>query len=475
MQRQFDIAVLGAGSAGLTAADIARRLGASVVLVEANRIGGDCTWTGCVPSKALIRAAHTRYEQTHASRFGLSETAERTDLALVLRGVHQTIARVYEHETPSALKGKGIDVIEGAAIFENERTIRVGNERIHADRFVVCSGAEPSLPPIEGLASVGYLTYETIWDMQEMPGHLLVFGGGPIGCEMAQSFSRLGSRVTLVEAGPRLLPRDEASASELLETVFREEGIEILTGEPVQRVSREHHGIVVTTASGHVSGDCLLVATGRRPRTAGLGLDEAGIRHGPRGIEVDRHLRTTAPTVFAAGDCTGGFQFTHYAGWQAGIATRNALLPGKDRGVLNSVPWTTFTAPEVAHAGLSAEQARERHGSVVVHDWPLSRVDRAYTDGDTRGFVRVVATGNGKPLGVTIVAPRAGEMLHEWTVTIARGIRVDLLSGILHVYPSYSMASMEMATDVRLGRLTAGWKGSLLRIARVLAKRLPWL
>ena len=470
MDGSFDIAIIGAGSAGLTAADVAHRLGASVAIIEKGRVGGDCTWTGCIPSKALLRTARLHHERRNAQTLGLSSSTDTADFSVVSAHVRHVIEDIYADERPEVLRAKGITVFEGPAEFEDAHSASVGSERVAARRFIICSGATPRIPPIPGLEDVDYATYQSLWDMRVLPKRLTILGGGPIGCEMAQAFSRLGSSVTLLEAGPRLLPRDDVEASHMLLEIFRNEGIYVQVGSAVTGVRQDSQGIHATTKEQETTGDVLLVATGRHPQTDGLRLERAGIRHDERGIQVNSHLRTSNSHVFAAGDCTGGFQFTHYAGWQAGVAVRNALLPGNDTGVRDTVPWTTFTNPEVAHAGLTEVQARKKHGSdVAVTVWPLEKVDRAHTDGDTRGFMKVITRRNGRLLGVTIMASRAGEMLHEWIVALGQGMRIDELSQLIHVYPTYSMGAMEAAADIRITRLTAGYRGRLLQLARRLS------
>ena len=278
---------------------------------------------------------------------------------------------------------------------------------------MLATGAHPFVPPIDGLDGVDYVTYETLWDLQVLPRHLVVIGAGPIGCEMSQAFRRLGSRITVIEGGERVLARDEPEASATLAQVLEKEGIELLFRSRAERVWEDQAGIHVLAGGEELVGDTLLVSVGRRPNADDLDLENAGIAYGPRGIEVDAHLRTTSPHIYAAGDCTGSYQFTHYAGWQALIAARNAL-PGSTRGVREWVPWTTFTSPEVAHAGITEAQARERFGDdVATTTWPVSQVDRARTDVDTSGFIQLVHKRNGSLLGVTILSERAGELIQE--------------------------------------------------------------
>jgi pyruvate/2-oxoglutarate dehydrogenase complex dihydrolipoamide dehydrogenase (E3) component len=286
-----------------------------------------------------------------------------------------------------------------------------------------------------------------------------------MGCEMAQAFRRLGARVTLLAAGERLLPRDDPAASQVLADVFAAEGIDLVYNARAELAWRDEAGRIRLGAGGNgLAGDTLLLAAGRRPNVDGLGLARAGVAYSRAGIQVDDTLRTSQRHIYAAGDCTGGPQFTHYAAWQAGLAVRNALLPGSSAAVADEVPWTTFTDPEVARAGLTEAQAREKFGDdVTTTQWPMDRVDRARVEGNTTGFIKLVHRKNGQLLGATIVAARAGEMIHEWIVALQHGLSVDDLSAALHVYPTYSLANMEAAVSVRLERLLNGLSGRILR------------
>ncbi len=455
MSESYDLVVIGGGSAGLTAAGFASELEASVALIEGRRLGGDCTWTGCIPSKALIHEAglaHTRGGTT-------------TDFGVVMNRVAGIVDSVYRTESPEELAREGVEVIGGSARFLDRSTVEAGDRKITAGRFLVCTGARPFLPPIPGIGDVPLLTYESIWDIRTLPDRLVIVGGGPIGCEMAQAFSRLGSKVTILAGGSdRILPRDEPEASDVIAGVFKSEGIEILLGTRAESFRMDGDRILVDTEKGEIGADQVLLAVGRRPVLDGLDLEKAGVRFSPKGIEVDRHLQTSAKNIFAAGDCLGSFQFTHYAGWQAFTAVRNALLPGRTDGVKATVPWTTFTDPEVAHTGLGEADAREKHGdSVMVCRWPMDRVDRARTDGRTEGFVKIVHLSDGTVLGATVVSPRAGEMIQEWTLACDHGLKVGDVAGSIHVYPTYSTGNMQAAARIRISQLLGGLSGRVLK------------
>jgi len=471
MNETYDLVIIGGGSAGLTAASFAVQLGVRVALVEGHRLGGDCTWTGCVPSKTLLRAAKVAHEMRTASRYGLPPADPQVDLRAVMTHVRAVVASVYQEESPEALRANGIDVFLDNARFLDPHTLAAGQTTLTARHILIATGAHPSVPPIAGLDAVNYLTYESIWDLDRLPQHLLVVGAGPVGCEMAQAFRRLGARVTLIVSSDRVLPREEPAASRALGEAFEAEGINLRYHARAKRIWQDEAGIYLVAGDDEMAGDALLIAAGRRPNVDGLDLEKAGVAHSASGIQVNDDLRTSQRHIYAAGDCIGGPQFTHYAGWQAFMAVRNALLPGASKGITDQVPWTTFTDPEVAHAGLTEAQARDRFGdSVAVSEWPMNRVDRAVTDGRTAGFIKLVHKTDGHLLGATIVAERAGEMIHEWILAFDSGLKVGDLSRAIHVYPTYSIASMQLSAAFRTAQLLDGTSGRVVRALARLAR-----
>ena len=466
MRNSYDIAVIGAGSAGLTAARFAARLGKRVALIEADRVGGDCTWTGCVPSKALLHAAKVAHTVRNANRYGISTRDQQVDFAAVMCRVKSAVKEVYAHESPDTLRSEGIEALEGRAEFRDARTLAVGQREISAGRFLICTGAAPFAPPVPGLEDTPYLTYETFWELRALPDRLVIIGGGPIGCELAQACQRLGARVTLVEAMDRLLPNDEPEASQVVAQALRRDGIDLRLSSPVESVERSAHGGCVLVAAGGktIKGDALLVAVGRRARVDGLGLERAGVEHSPRGIAVDDYLRTSAKHIYAAGDCAGGYQFTHYAGFQGAMAVRNMLLPGRSRGRPQHPPWATFTDPEVAHAGYTEEQARQRFGDKVrVSMLPMAQVDRAVSEDATEGFIKVVQRSNGETLGATVIGQRAAETLQAWTLAGDNGLKMADLARTMQAYPSLATGNQQLAWDVYLESLTTGLTGRVVR------------
>ncbi len=464
MSATYDLVVIGAGSGGFVGATFAARLGARVALVERDRIGGDCTWTGCVPSKALLRAARVAHEVRRAGDFGIEAGPPRTDMGKVAAGVRRAIEAVYREEDPAALSRLGIDVVAGAAEFVDGHTVRVGTRTIVARRVLICTGARPAVAPIPGLADLPFLTSERLFDNDRLPRHLIVLGAGPIGLEMALAYRRLGADVTVV--GAQVLPREDPDVRVLVSANLEREGLRVIQAN-VSGARREGDDLVLVTSRGLVRGDMLLVATGRQPNVEGMALERAGIAHGPMGIAVDRHLRTSARHVYAAGDVTGGYQFTHVAGWQAFQAVRNALLPGRATVVARAVPWVTFLDPEVARVGLAEAAARARYGDdLIVLRRDMAHVDRAVADDETSGFVKVLARRDGRILGASIVAARAGEMIGEFALAMHHGLRLGDLGGTIHAYPTWATVLQQVTADAATDAFLRGASGRVaLRLA----------
>ena len=458
----YELVVIGAGSAGLVAAGFAGKLGTRVLLVEGARIGGDCTWTGCIPSKALLHVARTAHLARSAARLGLPPWEGQVELGRVMSYVRAAVERVYAFETPEQLRAAGVEVCLGQARFLDPNTLDVDGLQVKAERFLICTGAEPVVPAIPGLNEVPYLTYENAFSLEELPQRLLVLGAGPVGVELAQAFSRLGSKVILVEAADRILTVAEPEASELLTGVLREEEIQVRTGTALLSAARVKTGIAAQLSSGGVEVDAVLLAAGRKPRLDGLGLERAGIEFEETGIKVDSNLRTRQDHIYAAGDVVGSFQFTHYAAWQGYIAARNALLPGRSQGVLDTVPWTVFTDPAVAQAGFSEAQARAEGWQVQVHRWPMERIDRAQTEDRLRGFIKLIAR-DGKVVGATVVGGEAGEVINLLALAIEHRISLADLARTIHTYPTYSFGVQHLASQASLAGLLGGVRGRVIK------------
>ena len=459
---EYDLAIIGAGASGLIAADFALQLGARTALLEKGLIGGDCTWSGCVPSKSLIKVATVAHHARTAAQYGVDVSAPATDMTRVRAYLRATIQQIYEPTKPDALRKKGMDVLLGATRFLDPHTLEVGTERIRAKKILINTGAEPHLPAIEGLADVPYFTYQQIFENDRLPQRMLVVGGGPIGCEIAQAYRRLGSQVTLI--AERLLPSEEPEVSELLNRIFAQEGIERIVAR-AESVHSEAGVITIQTKAGNATGDLLLIATGRAPLVRDLGLEAANVRYSERGIEVNKFLQTTAGHIYAAGDVIGGPQFSHLAGWQGFQAVRNALLPGNNAGTTAAMPHITFTSPEVAQIGLTEKLARDKFKTknLLIKSFDIKEVDRAVNENDRVGLIKIIARGNGVILGATIVGERAGETITEIAVAMRNGLKLSDLAATVHPYPTYSTGVQLLATKMAVEHTFSGTSGRILR------------
>lgn len=444
-----DICVIGGGSGGLSVAAGASQMGAKVVLVEKHKMGGDCLNSGCVPSKALLAAAHAAQTVRSSGKFGVNGHEPAVDFLKVHDHVHGVIAAIAPHDAVERFEDLGVTVIQAAARFTGPREVEAGGTRIRAKRFVVATGSSAALPPVDGLADVPVLTNETIFDLTERPDHLIVIGGGPIGVEMAQAHRRLGARVTQVEAFS-ILGKDDPDAVAVIRKRLIEEGIDLRENAKIRLVRKEGNGVALDLEAEDggietIVGSHLLVAAGRKANVDGLDLETAGVDYGPRGIEVDDRLRTSNKRIFAIGDVAGGYQFTHMAGYHAGIVIRNALfhLPAKVK--YHAVPWVTYSDPELAHVGLNAAEAEGRHGEVKTLTWSFAENDRAQAEREIEGFVKIVVGKTGKVLGATIVGPRAGELLMPWVLAVDQGLKIGAMASLIAPYPTLSEASKRAA------------------------------
>jgi len=467
---EADICVIGAGSAGLSVAAGASQLGARTVLIESGKMGGDCLNYGCVPSKALLAAAHAAQSARRAGRFGLRLPEPAVDFAAVQDHVQGVIGAIAPHDSQERFEGLGVTVIRAAASFTGPQEVAAGDCSIRARRFVIATGSTPFVPPLPGLDKLPYLTNETVFDLREQPRHLLVLGGGPIGCELAQAFRRLGSEVTVIEMA-RLLPKDDPDAVAVVRGRLQAEGVRLLEETKVLRAEPAADGVKLSLESKsgpqNISGSHLLIAAGRRPNVAGLNLERAGIAAGPQGIAVDAGLRTANRRVFAIGDAIGGLQFTHAAGYHAGIVIRRALfrLPAKMNP--GAIPWVTYTDPELAQAGETDASARQKAMDIAVTVSPFNRNDRAQTERDTDGFVKIVSRRNGRILGATIVGAHAGELIHVWALAIARGLKLSAVAGIVAPYPTRGEAGKRAAGDFYAPRLFGARTRGLIKFLRL--------
>ncbi len=450
--RRFDrnLVVIGAGSGGLVAALIAAAVKARVTLVEKERMGGDCLNTGCVPSKALIRSARFLAQVRRHRDYGIRSASAEADFAEVMERVQQVVKRIEPHDSVERFTGLGVEVIQGEARILSPWEVAVGDRRLTTRNIVVATGARPLVPPIPGLDRIDFLTSDNLWQLRRLPPRLLVLGGGPIGCELAQAFARLGSEVTMVEMAPRLLVREDADVSELVAERFLEEGIRVLTGHTAAEFTPGADGggtLLARRGDDAVSlvFDRVLVAVGRRANVTGFGLEELGVRLTDRGtIAVDDHLRTSVPTIYACGDVAGPYQFTHTASHQAWYASVNALFGGLRRFKVDysAIPFATFVDPEVARVGLNEQEAAERGTAFEVTRYGLDDLDRAIADGDAHGFVKVLTVpGKDRILGATIVGAHAGDLIAEFVTAMRHGLGLNKILGTIHIYPTWTEAN----------------------------------
>ncbi|MEM1451056.1 MAG: mercuric reductase [Planctomycetota bacterium] len=469
---RYNLVVLGGGTAGLVAAAGAAGLGAKVALVEKHLLGGDCLVTGCVPSKALIRSARAAAEARRADRLGVHVDGVRVDFAALMERMRARRSEIARHDSAQRFTDLGVDVYLGEGRFTGPSSLEVDGRTLEFAKAVVATGAKAAQPPIPGIEDVGVLTNQSLFSLTDLPEHLVVVGGGPIGCEMAQSFARFGARVTLLEGGPRLMANDDARAAEVVAKALREDGIDLRLGARVVRFegSGASKTTVIETADGteSIRSDQILVAIGRSPRVEGIGLEDAGVEFDRRsGVTVDDRLRTTNKNVFAAGDVGSRFQFTHAADFLARTVLRNALFFGRAKASDLVIPWSTFTDPEVAHVGLTEAMAAEQGVEHSVIEVDLVDNDRAVLDAEDEGFVKVVHDPKGRVLGGTVVAAHAGEMIGELVTAVQHGTTLGTLSGVIHPYPTVADAIRRAGDAFNRTRLTPGK-------AKILSRILAW-
>jgi dihydrolipoamide dehydrogenase len=451
----YNVVVLGAGSAGLVSAYIAAAVKARVALIEKDKMGGDCLNTGCVPSKALIRTAKMLAYGRRAREFGLQKTETDFDFAQVMERVQAVIKKVKPHDSVERYTELGVECIKGEARITSPYTVQVGERTLTSRSIIVATGAEPFVPPIPGLDQVDYLTSDNLWQLRQLPERLVVLGGGPIGCEMTQAFARFGAQVTQVEMGPRLMSREDADVADYVRERFEAEGVRVLTEHAAREVQvNGGEKILVCEHEGEqveLPFDALLVAVGRRARTTGFGLEELGVHVSDRGtIDTDPFLRTNFPNIFCAGDVAGPYQFTHTAAHQAWYAAVNALFGDfkKFRADYSVIPWCTFTDPEVARAGLNEAEAREKEIEYEVTRFELAELDRAIAEGEDHGWIKLITPpGKDKILGVTIVGTHAGDLLAEYVLAMRHGLGLNKILGTIHPYPTLAEANKMAAGE----------------------------
>ncbi len=453
MPHKYDLVVIGGGTAGLVSSAGAASLGAKVALIERDKLGGDCLYHGCVPTKTLVKSARVAHLLDHSEEYGIKSARHEVDFPAVMSRMRRVIDVAGEQDSPDRFRELGVDVFLGdEARFISSEEVAVDGRRLATRNVIVATGSHSTAPPIKDLEEVGYLTHVEALQLDELPRSMVIVGSGPIGCEFAQIYARFGSKVTLVSSSPLPLAKEDPEIGEVAKQVLIADGVTFHGGYRADE-ARIEGGEKVLTATNkqgekiEARGEEILVAAGRAPTAGSLALENAGIELEKKGLTVDEHLRTTAENVYAAGDITGKYLFTHVAEYQGRTALRNALFPVKTKADHRVVPWTTFTDPEVARVGLTEEQARGQHEGVKVFRQPFSGVDRAIADGETVGFVKIVTDKKGKILGGHIIGPDAGNLIHEIVLAMQKNIPVQTLSTTIHVYPTLAQANQRAADN----------------------------
>ena len=468
---RYNLVVIGAGTAGLVSAAGAAGLGAKVALIERNMMGGDCLNVGCVPSKALISAARASAAVRNAANFGLEVAEGATfDFGKAMDRMRRLRASIAPHDSVQRFSDMGIDVFLGTGTFVDEKHIEVEGQRLEFKRAIIATGGRAAAPPIEGIEDVDYLTNETVFSLTELPKRLAVIGAGPIGCEMGQAFARFGSEVFLVEALHGILPREDEDASGIILESMQKDGVKLLCCGKELKLAKTAEGKIRLAVDSHRKSydeivDKLLISAGRAPNVENLGLEKAGVRFNKKGVEVNDRLQTSNPNIFAAGDICSPYQFTHSADFMARIVIRNALFFGKAKASALTIPWCTYTDPEIAHVGLYEKQAEEQGIAVDTFTRQLDEVDRSILEGHTSGLVRVhVRKGKDKIVGATIVASNAGDMISEITLAMTNNLGLKAVANTIHPYPTQAEAIRQIGDAYNRTRLTPFAKSLFSRL-----------
>lgn len=468
---RYNLVVIGAGTAGLVTAAGAAGLGARVALIERNLMGGDCLNVGCVPSKCVIRSSRVAGQVRDAGRFGINvPDGVEVDFGAVMARMRELRARISVVDGAATFRDqKGVDVFLGQGRFTGPNIIQVGDSVLRFKKAVIATGARAAEIPIDGLSDAGYLTNENVFELTERPPRLIVIGGGPIGCEMAQTFQRLGSQVTLVDMAAHILSREDADAAAIVQASFQRDGIDLVLSASIKSVRRDGDERVVVVEAGGVERELraeqILLGVGRAPNIEGLGLDDVGVKYDRGGVRVDDNLRTTNPSIFAAGDVCMKYKFTHMADAAARIVIQNALFFGRKKLSAVQVPWCTYTEPEIAHVGLYEHEAREKGVEIDTYVQQMADVDRAIADGEEEGFVKVhCRKGSDEILGATIVAGHAGDMISEITLAMVGKIGLGTIAGVIHPYPTQAEAIRKLGDAYNRTRLTPFVKGLFDRL-----------
>jgi pyruvate/2-oxoglutarate dehydrogenase complex dihydrolipoamide dehydrogenase (E3) component len=463
---RYDMTIIGGGSGGLTAARLATALGANVLVVDKERLGGDCLNYGCVPSKSLIHVARVAQQAKEAAKLGLMPTTPGVDMGQVSNYVQGVIHRVAEAE---GVYTDGVTVKFGKLTFKSATELELNGERFSSRNTIIATGSHPVVPDIEGLSETGYLTNEGVFDLARLPASIVVVGGGPIGVELGQAFERLGATVTIIQGPDRILPKEDPEVSQTVASVLESEGVRIVTNARFIRAGRNGEKKIVTAKQGdrllNFEADEIVLALGRQPNLEGLNLEAAGIEYEKKGIKVNDYLQTSASNVLAIGDVIGGYLFTHVAAYQSGVAVRNALVPvAKKKVDYRVVPWCTFTDPEAARIGLTPDEAEKRYKQVRIVKFPWAEIDRAQAEGETVGFIKLVLAGKkDKIVGVHMVGARAGEMLGEMSLAMQHNLTLNDILNTIHAYPTMNTGIQQTVFEAYLASSAAASNRKLVR------------
>lgn len=461
--RKVDLCVIGAGSGGLSVAAGAAQLGAKVALIEADKMGGDCLNYGCVPSKSLIAAAKRAHIFRTSESFGIHHIDPIIDFEKVHQHIQDVITTLAPQDSVERFEKLGVQVFREKASFLTPTLLQAGPVQIQAKYFVIATGSSPSVPPLPGIENIPYLTNETIFNLKEKPEHLIVIGGGPIGCELAQAYRLLGTKTTILEAFT-LLPKEDSDVVEVLRHRLQEEGVEILEGAKVISLTYTKGQFHIKVMDGEkeksLQGSHLLMATGRKPNVMELGLENAGVRYSMKGIEVNQRLRTSNKKIYAMGDVIGGYQFTHVASYHAQVILKNCLFHIPAKVNYRALPWVTFTDPEVAHVGLSSKDLPAESKTLM---WPYKECDRAQAERETEGFIKVFTTRRGRVLGVSIIGARAGELILPWVMLLEKKLKIRMLADVIVPYPTFSELHKKIASSFYAPFLFSSFMRKLVR------------
>lgn len=456
----YDLIVIGGGAAGLTASGFGALMGAKTALIEADKLGGDCTWTGCIPSKTLLKTARIAHHMRTADRYGLQAFEPRFEFSAILDRVHKVQQQVYQDsDAPPNMERLGVEVLSAHARFVDPHTVEIPGKRLSSRFFVIAAGSRAAVPSIPGLTPADYVTNETIFSLREQPRRLVVLGGGPVGIEMAQAFRRLGSEVTVVQQNERILPRDDRELSLMLQGILESEGVQIRTKSEVKSVKRERETVQLELNSdgspATLVADKLLIAAGREALTSGLNLEAAGVRYQKWGININRRCQTNVGHIYACGDITGKLQFTHMAEHMAKVAIKNAILHLPAKVDEMGIPWCTFTDPELAHVGWSETDLEQRGLAYETYRVPFAKIDRAVTEGETAGMLKMFAAPkSGRVFGVGILGVNAGEIAAEYSLAIRNRIKLGAIADTIHAYPTLALGNRRAADDWLLQKRT---------------------